>query len=64
MKNSTEREELKKKTYDKLISLFKKYIDWLVEEHDSGGKYQALCMRKSYDLLLDERILLIRIYRE
>ena len=44
------RRKLKKNTYDKLISLFKKYIDWLVEEHDPGGKYQVLRIRKSYDV--------------
>ena len=60
MKNYSKegKEELKTETHDKLISLFKEYIDWLIEEHEPDIKHQVLYIRKSYELLWtsDERI--------
>ena len=65
MEDSTEeeKEEVRKNTYDKVISLFKEYIDWLIEEHEPDRKHQVLYIRKSYELLWGDGVSGIRIDR-
>ena len=54
---------MRKNTYEKVISLFKEYIDWLIEEHEPDRKHQVLYIRKSYELLWGDGVSGIRIDR-